>query len=146
MSGVWIAVAAVLGLILFVLLPIMIAAMVARRAVAGARSDPAAVGATMVVDALMHHGRSEAGRRLNGNGVVAVFPTEIRFILAVPRRTVTIRYEQIANLEVTKNLKLPGKRSAGGPPHLIVGWTDSDGSHKTAFQTVEADTLLAALQ
>ncbi|MEI8083066.1 MAG: hypothetical protein WCI74_14615, partial [Actinomycetes bacterium] len=59
---------------------------VARRATTRASNDPAVAGSYLVVPALMQAGRSSSGGQWNGNGVLAFFPKEVRFIMGVPRR------------------------------------------------------------
>jgi len=108
--------------------------------------DPDTIGATTTVAALMEAGQSESGGQLNGVGVLAMFPTEIRFVLGVPHRTIVIPHSAIGGATVTKHLKLPGIRRAGGPPYLLVTWKGPHGVHTTAFQTASADELLAGLQ
>lgn len=114
---------------------------VGRRAIASASADPDTVGATMMVPALMQGGQSDAGHRLNGNGVLALFPTEVRFVLALPHRTVRIPHASITSVSVTKRLRLPGVRKAGGPPWLMIVWTGPVGSQSTGFQTPRATEL-----
>ncbi len=114
---------------------------VGHRVVASASADPDTDGATTMVPALMQGGQTEAGHQLNGNGVLALFPTEVRFVLAVPRRTMTIPHASITSATVTKRLRLPGVRRAGGPPWLMIVWAGPVGSQSTGFQTPRATEL-----
>ena len=114
--------------------------------VSTAAADHDIVGATTTTPALMEGGVSESGGTLNGVGVLAIFPAEVRFVLRVPKRTITIPRTAITAVEVTQNLKLPGVRRAGGPPFLMIDWISPHGPRKTGFQTDRADELLAELR
>ena len=130
---------------LFVILLRNFIALVARRATLRAKNDPASAGADLVVPALMESGGSGQIGQGNGNGVLAVFPHEVRFVLGVPRRTITIRRADITAAKVTKTLRLRGIRRAGGPPFLIIEWRSPEGTFTTGFQTTHADRVLAEL-
>lgn len=133
-----VAVGALFGLLAFV-------RWIQRRVETIAAADPELVDATLVVPSLMQGGQSESGNQLNGNGVLALFPDEVRFVVGVPHRTMTIPRAAITSVTVTKHLKLPGMRRAGGPPWLMVVWTGQLGAQSTGFQTSRAPELVGLL-
>ena len=138
-------VALVLVLVGFVIALFAYIRRVQRRVVANAAVDPDTVGATMVVASLMEGGVSDAGHQLNGNGVMALFPGEVRFVLGLPHSTMVIPHPSITSVALTKRLKLPGMRRAGGPPWLVIVWSGRVGSQSTGFQTSRAAELLDIL-
>ena len=135
------AVGLVLAVALVVLLLVTVIRHVAGRPTSSAANDATLQGALVAVPALMEAGRSDSGGQLNGNGMLAVFPTEVRFVLGRPRRSVVIDRASIRDVQVTRHLSLPGIVRAGGPPWLILEWVSPEGHRTTGFQTDQAQML-----
>lgn len=69
--------------------------------------------------------RRASGAR--GNGVLALHPGRLVFVLGVPRRTIEIPLAQIHDVEVSKALRTPGRYARNGRPWLMVRWKAPDG-------------------
>ncbi len=119
---------------------------VAGRATQSAADDPATVGATMMVGVLMPGGQAASGTRLGGNGVLAILSHDVCFVLAVPRRVLTIPRREITSMAVTKSLRGPGRYRRGPMSFLVIEWTAADGPHTVGFQTNRGNDLIAALE
>ena len=141
----WIVIGVGAAVVLFVMF--VVAAKVARSQVSKVMNDPAVQGSLMSAAANMPGGQPDSGGAVGGLGVLAVFEHEMRFVLAMPRRTIVIPLADVDEVAVEPRLHLPGRHRAGGPPFLVVRWSVDGGDEQRmlGFQFAEAEQFRAAL-
>ena len=115
------------GLAVVLVVVSLLARRVAAKVTADALTDVATVGAIAVAPALLGGVSAPGIGRARGNGVLALHPGRLVFVLGVPRRTIEIPLAQIHDVEVSKALRTPGRYARNGRPWLMVRWKAPDG-------------------
>jgi hypothetical protein len=78
-------------------------------------------------------------RQMLGTGTLAVFPGEIRFLIATPRRQLVIPRRKLSvTLEQFPN---PGDYRPGDDPALVIRWTEDKQRRAIGFRVMEAEGL-----
>jgi len=78
-------------------------------------------------------------RQMLGTGTLAVFPGEIRFLIATPRRQLTIPRRK---LSVTlEQFPSTGDFRPGDDPALVIRWTENKQRCAIGFRVMEAEAL-----
>lgn len=106
------------------------------------RNDPFVQGAdhTTLANCL---GLEGLDRTLLGTGTLALFPNEIRFVIATPRRQLTIPR---ARLSVTlEQYPDPGDYRPGDDPALVLRWKDHATRATIGFKVPDPDTWKSML-
>jgi hypothetical protein len=144
--GVWV----VGGAIALVALGFVLKGVV-KSATASAMADPATAGAITAAPALMGGIAAPGFGRTRGNGVLALHPDRLTFVLAVPRRVITVPIAAVTEVEVARTLKLPGKFTAGAGSWLMVRWsntsdTDLAGDGTAGFLVADPERWAQAIR
>lgn len=106
------------------------------------RKDPFVQGAdhTTLANCL---GLDGLDRTLLGTGTLALFPNEIRFVIATPRRQLTIPR---GRLSVTlEQYPDPGDYRPGDDPALVLRWKDNSKRVTIGFKVPDPDTWKSLL-
>lgn len=90
-------------------------------------ATPTVPGAVHSAPCNLGGGIGEGISRLRGNGVLGLAPTEVRFVLDVPRRELVIPRSAITQVSVEPVLQLAGRTVSARHPWLVVWWTDERG-------------------
>lgn len=78
-------------------------------------------------------------RQMLGTGTLAVFPNEIRFLIATPRRQLSIPRRK---LSVTlEQFPSTGDFRPGEDPALVIRWTENKQRCAIGFRVMEAEAL-----
>jgi hypothetical protein len=105
---------------------------VAAKAAASAMTDPHLVGVAHLTPTLFGGGAGDGVPRVHGNGVIGMSRDEVTFVLAAPRRVITIPRTAITGASVDTTLRVPGRIRMGRRPWLMIHWTDSAGGAAVA--------------
>lgn len=90
-------------------------------------ATPTVVGAVHSAPCNLGGGIGEGIAKLRGNGVLGLTPTELRFVLDVPRRELAIPRAAITRVSVEPVLQLAGRTVSARHPWLVVWWIDERG-------------------
>jgi len=76
-------------------------------------------------------------RAMLGTGTLALFASEVRFVIATPRRQISIPRRKLGvTLEQFPN---PGDYRKGDKPALVLRWTDGGQRHTIGFKVPDPD-------
>ncbi|MGB8858331.1 MAG: hypothetical protein WCC60_03700 [Ilumatobacteraceae bacterium] len=118
----------------------------AAKVTADALGDQAAAGAVIAAPALMGGLHMVGMRRTQGNGVLALHPDRLTFVLGKPRRSVDIALAPITDVELSKVLRMPGRYVRQLRPWLIVRWPTQQGEAIAGFIVAEPQRWAQAIR
>ena len=106
------------------------------------KSDPWVTGAEFATLANCL-GTEGMDRQMLGTGTLAVFPDEIRFLIATPRRQLTLPRRKISvTLEQLPNA---GDYAPGDDPAVVIRFSENKQRRAIGFKVPDPDGLLALL-
>jgi hypothetical protein len=118
-----------------------------RRAVAKVADDVELIGAIYSAAANMPGGQSSSGSHMGGVGVLAVFRDDVRFLLAVPRRTTVIPRASITSATIDAALKVPGRyQQRLGREFLVLRWSEAGTERAAGFLVADPQAMLAVME